>query len=397
MRNVKWYGWALLGAGVLFGAAQAEAKQKSKTETTTETSTETSGTSETTTVDESQCTEAGTTLTFRSASASLNARSRTSLNGVVKWLKEDDSRTVRIEGYTDKTGNMAKNEALSERRADAAKNYLVGHGISEDRIMTIGHGQHSNRPDLNNTRAVAVTGCNAPKVATTETTTTTTEETQEAPPPPPPAPMPPPAPEQPPPTNVTVNVLPPPPPAPARTEPLSIIGVQGMIGGAATGFVDNGAQNFTHTGGAWTARVSAGTRLPIALEGAYIGSAQGMTGLNLDSGAILLGNGAEGDLRLNFTLMRVQPYIFGGAGWINYRIENTAITTADITRSDNVFEVPFGVGVAGRIGRGFIVDVRGTGRAVFNDTLFNNVAAATGAGSPGLNSWTAGANLGWEF
>jgi hypothetical protein len=224
---------------------------------------------------------------------------------------------------------------------------------------------------------------------------------------PPAAPAPMPAPP-PPPTNISVNVMPPPPPAqpvPAeqahpmgggRATPYSYIGVEAVAGGGATGFVDNGARNFTDTGGAWNARVSAGTRLPVAVEAAYIGSTQGMKGLGLENAAQLMGNGVEGTLRLNFTTTRIQPYIFGGVGWTNYQIRNTQIT-ADINKSDNVLEVPFGIGLSGRIYQGFIMDLRGTGRAAFDDTLFDRVAAATGAGNSRLNSWTGSAQIGYEF
>jgi hypothetical protein len=198
---------------------------------------------------------------------------------------------------------------------------------------------------------------------------------------------------------VNVNVFPPPPPPVAehKPSPASIIGVQAMAGGGATGFVDDGARAFTDTGGAWQARVSAGTRLPVALEGTYVGSAQGMKALGLNTNAVLLGNGAEGTVRINFTSARIQPYIFGGAGWINYQVTNTSITTTDLNKSDNIFEVPFGVGLAGRLGAGFVLDIRGTGRAAFNDTLFDRVAATANAGSSSMSSWNATAQVGYEF
>jgi hypothetical protein len=216
---------------------------------------------------------------------------------------------------------------------------------------------------------------------------------------PPAAPMPPP----PPPTSVSVNVLPaqPPPPPPAERHelmPPSQVGVQAMVGGSATGFVEQGARSLTDTGGSWDGRLTVGTRLPVAVEAAYVGSAQGINALGLDTNAILLGNGAEGALRINMSTARIQPYIFGGAGWMRYQLQNTTIPTASMSGPDNVLTVPFGVGISGRLGRGFVLDVRGTGRATFEDNLLQAAGTATGStGGTRMHSWNAGAHLGWEF
>ena len=272
------------------------------------------------------------------------------------------------------------------------KNYLVSKGIEPDKIATSGHGQKTDRGDLKNTRAVAVTACSPPKTA-------------EAAPPPEPAPEPAPVAETVPESPPVMEAPPPPPPvvivapqpAPKSTLPPSQIGLAMTLGGGATGFVDEGARAFVDTGGSWEARIVVGTRLPIAFEGAYIGSAQGMQALGISSDALLVGNGAEGDIRINFTRAAIQPYIFGGAGWMNYQIHNTAISNADLQRSDNTFEVPFGVGLAARLGRSFLLDVRGTGRLSYDDGLLQQVASATNAGTAHLHSWNAGAHLGWEF
>ncbi|MEE4538792.1 MAG: peptidoglycan-associated lipoprotein Pal [Erythrobacter sp.] len=46
-----------------------------------------------------------------------------------------------IEGHTDERGTREYNLALGERRADAAKNYLVSLGVSPDRIRTVSYGK----------------------------------------------------------------------------------------------------------------------------------------------------------------------------------------------------------------------------------------------------------------
>lgn len=54
--------------------------------------------------------------------------------------KYSDDR-VRIEGYTDSTGDPKKNQALSERRADAVKTVIVGRGVQEKQVSIQGLGE----------------------------------------------------------------------------------------------------------------------------------------------------------------------------------------------------------------------------------------------------------------
>jgi outer membrane protein OmpA-like peptidoglycan-associated protein len=48
---------------------------------------------------------------------------------------------IIIEGHTDSTGSAELNQALSERRADAVANALIGRGVSEDALRTNGRGE----------------------------------------------------------------------------------------------------------------------------------------------------------------------------------------------------------------------------------------------------------------
>ncbi len=205
-----------------------------------------------------------------------------------------------------------------------------------------------------------------------------------------------------------IETPPPPPPVvinnvnmPARRRrtdmPQSGIGVGMTLGGGAVRFWQDGARAFTDLGGSWDLRATMGTRLPLAFELAYVGSAQGVNALGLSTNAILLGSTAEGDVRFNILRGRVQPYIFGGVGYTYYRITNTAIATSDLQRTDNVLEVPFGAGLAWRLGHAFLLDIRGTGRLAYFDDLFKNAAAATNAGNPGMSSYSGSLQAGWEF
>jgi len=54
--------------------------------------------------------------------------------------KRGSNKTVRIEGHADASGEAAANLALSRRRADAVKSFLVGQGADESMLVTVGLG-----------------------------------------------------------------------------------------------------------------------------------------------------------------------------------------------------------------------------------------------------------------
>jgi hypothetical protein len=163
------------------------------------------------------------------------------------------------------------------------------------------------------------------------------------------------------------------------------------------GFVDSGTRAFTNPGGSWEARMTFGSRFPVAFEAAYVGSAQGIVALGLSSNAILLGNGGEATLRINFTTSRLQPYLFGGGGLTRYQVTNAAVNTSSVRSSDDVVTVPTGVGLSARLSREFFIDVRGTYRFTFDDQLFATASALSGTGNAGLDSWSAIGRLGFEL
>jgi len=384
----KWTLWTLVGVGVLVGAGSAWADDEKATAASTDAAMP------------DECHDAGVSLTFGAGSAKLNAKGRSALNDVAKWMDVNEGRKARIDIYPDRPGRSR----LPDRRAQAAKDYLVSKGIAAERIDTVGHAAPA-RGQKSKVRPIALSTCEAVKQAEAAPPAEKAEEeasqVAEAPPAPP------------------IRLAPPAPvlqkvdPAPVATAgqvtasatpvvkdmPGSVIGIGATLGGGLTGFAGAGAKALTGNGPSWEARATFGTRLPVALETAYIGSAQGMQSpAGLSGSAFLLGNGAESDLRINITRMRIQPYVFGGAGWMNYQVRNNSVANDNIGgSSDNVLTIPFGLGASWRIGRAFLVDVRGTGRVVYGDTLFNKVATAANVGNPGMNNWNVGARLGWEL
>ncbi len=58
-----------------------------------------------------------------------------------EWLKNHKNAQVIIEGHCDERGTVEYNLALGERRANAAKKYLVSLGVEADRLKTVSYGK----------------------------------------------------------------------------------------------------------------------------------------------------------------------------------------------------------------------------------------------------------------
>lgn len=75
-------------------------------------------------------------------SVEISENGKTILNHNAKALKENPDMKIRIAGYTSASGSEEYNQGLSERRAEAVKEYLVKTGgIDGNRLSTIGHGK----------------------------------------------------------------------------------------------------------------------------------------------------------------------------------------------------------------------------------------------------------------
>jgi peptidoglycan-associated lipoprotein len=71
---------------------------------------------------------------------------RQTLNKQAEWLKKYTNYPITIEGKCDERGTREYNLALGERRANAAKQYLVAQGLPAQRINTISYGKE--RPEV---------------------------------------------------------------------------------------------------------------------------------------------------------------------------------------------------------------------------------------------------------
>lgn len=82
-------------------------------------------------------------MNFATDSAVIQARYEPELNSVIKVLRENPEIRVRVEGHTDSSGPEAYNQALSQRRANSVRDYLVKGGIGASRIEAKGFGESS--------------------------------------------------------------------------------------------------------------------------------------------------------------------------------------------------------------------------------------------------------------
>jgi outer membrane protein OmpA-like peptidoglycan-associated protein len=90
-------------------------------------------------------------VTFENASDRLTAESRTMLDRVATSLVGNPAVHVEVAGHADSNGLPASNEALSLRRAQSVRSYLISKGVSADRLTARGYGEAD--PIADNTTA----------------------------------------------------------------------------------------------------------------------------------------------------------------------------------------------------------------------------------------------------
>ena len=71
----------------------------------------------------------------------LTTASRETLRAQAAWLRKNSNLNIVLEGHADERGTREYNLALGERRANAAKDYLMTYGISSNRISVLSYGK----------------------------------------------------------------------------------------------------------------------------------------------------------------------------------------------------------------------------------------------------------------
>jgi len=74
-------------------------------------------------------------------SAIVSPSARGTLDQVSRALIDHPKTALVVQGHTDSTGTEVHNQELSERRAEAVKNYLIGRGVDTARMTAVGYGE----------------------------------------------------------------------------------------------------------------------------------------------------------------------------------------------------------------------------------------------------------------
>ena len=82
-----------------------------------------------------------TNINFAFDKSAIGGDDASKLDGVAATLAAHDCMRVRIDGYTDSTGPDDYNRALSFRRAESVRKYLMSKGIAESRLSIAGFGE----------------------------------------------------------------------------------------------------------------------------------------------------------------------------------------------------------------------------------------------------------------
>ena len=423
MKRVFSIAFALVLGAALLQASPASAQQD-----------EGEGTNDEPTVKELQQKKmVGEKIHFAFDSSELDAEARTKLDEIASWAKENPDRTILIAGHTDEVGTREYNQALGDRRAEAAKRYLVDSGVPANRIQVQSFGESlpveedAGKSETNRRDVFLVDRQEEPKVEEQPITEAPADEgaqpTEEA--------------ElerqrreqelaqqreelerqrreqelerqrreqemarqqQPQPTYTQAPAEPVEEDEDDTDRLLTPAGLSINLGGGVLDYFDDETRDFTDTAGMWEARLVYGTRAPVAIEAGYVGFAQNIDALGLDSDAVLLGSLFEGAVRVNLPVgvEYVQPYAFGGVGVTRMDVVNESFNTSSVKDDDTSYHFPAGVGVGFRY-EGFLVDIRGTVRPTVDDELLVPSATPTEDDEARLHNWSAAAKLGWEF
>lgn len=91
--------------------------------------------------------ELAKSIFFKPNSAQIKPEANKPMQEVIAILKQYPAAKLNIEGHTDNSGNPARNKALSQKRADAIKQYFVKSGIEAKRLTAIGYGSEKPLAD----------------------------------------------------------------------------------------------------------------------------------------------------------------------------------------------------------------------------------------------------------
>ena len=141
------------GSSATTSTASSASSGSSDSSSSTSSSTSSSGASSDSTTTYSYDTDPKTALIkvgdrvlFGYDSSELDDDDRSVLDNQAKFLNQNPSLKVTIEGHCDERGTREYNLALGEKRASAVKDYLISVGINSERVSVVSYGKE--RPQV---------------------------------------------------------------------------------------------------------------------------------------------------------------------------------------------------------------------------------------------------------
>lgn len=83
----------------------------------------------------------GDRVLFPVDESTLTDTARQTLTAQARWMTDNPEYTAIIEGHADEQGTREYNLALGDRRANAARDYLIGQGVAPNRLRTVSYGK----------------------------------------------------------------------------------------------------------------------------------------------------------------------------------------------------------------------------------------------------------------
>src|SRR3972149_50510 len=87
-------------------------------------------------------------ITFATGKAEITPESGETLQKALRTLQTYQEIDVEIGGHTDNVGSSSSNQKLSQKRAEAVRDWLIGNGIDPDRLTAVGYGE--DQPTVSN-------------------------------------------------------------------------------------------------------------------------------------------------------------------------------------------------------------------------------------------------------
>jgi outer membrane protein OmpA-like peptidoglycan-associated protein len=91
---------------------------------------------------------------FETNKWNIRTEARAELDNLVQVLKENPGLKIEVAGHADQRGSASYNQWLSNKRANAVRDYLIKNGVSASQLEVKGYGEVNNLPTLDENRRV---------------------------------------------------------------------------------------------------------------------------------------------------------------------------------------------------------------------------------------------------